>query len=116
MNIEVTRRNGLRQVAHDVRRQPAPFLLFTAYKTFAVLLFLQGFFFGGTFEVAGVALPLLAVFLLACAGVALGAWAASPARRAPRWALVASPACVLAGVFVMRFAFYMVHMTAGLGV
>lgn len=71
MNIEVTRRNGLRQVAHDVRRHPAPFLLFTAYKTFAVLLFLQGFFFGGTFEVAGVALPLLAVFLLACAGVFL---------------------------------------------
>lgn len=61
--------------------------------------------------------PMVGLFaLLACAGVALGAWAASPARRAPRWALVASPVCVLAGVFVMRFAFYMVHMTAGLGV
>ncbi len=71
MNIEVTRRNGLRQVACDVRLRPAPFLLFTAYKVFAVLLFLQGFFFGGTFEAAGLTFPLLAVFLLACAGVFL---------------------------------------------
>lgn len=71
MNIVVARRNGLRQVARDVRRQPALFLLFTAYKTFAVLLFLQGFFFAGIFEVAGFSFPLLAVFLLACAGMFL---------------------------------------------
>lgn len=71
MSIEVTRRNGLRQVARDVRRKPAPFLLFTTYKTFAVLLFLQGFFFDGAFEVAEMTFPLLIVFLLACAGAFL---------------------------------------------
>ncbi|MCI8468984.1 MAG: dimethyl sulfoxide reductase anchor subunit [Eggerthellaceae bacterium] len=62
-------------------------------------------------------LPLTALFAALCAcGVALAAreaWrdgSASPAR------LGAASLLALAGIFVMRFAFYMTHMTVGLGV
>lgn len=64
-------RAAFRHVICDVRRQPAPFLLFTAYKTFALLLFLRGFI-SGTFEIAGGAtIPVSALFLLVCAAVFL---------------------------------------------
>ena len=45
MEAEGTRFGGMRKVVHDVREQPTLFVGFTAYKTFAVLLFLDGFFF-----------------------------------------------------------------------
>ncbi len=72
MSIKTTHRTGFRRVICDLRRQPTPFLLFTAYKTFAILLFLQGFFFSDAFEIAGDAtIPVSALFLLVCAAVFL---------------------------------------------
>lgn len=54
--------------------------------------------------------------VLAAAGIGLDA--AVLARRAGRGIVrtAAAAALVLAGIFVMRFAFYMMHMTVGLGV
>lgn len=42
---EGTRLAGMRKVVHECAEQPSLFVGFTAYKTFAVLLFLDGFFF-----------------------------------------------------------------------
>ena len=71
MEAEGARFGGMRKVVHDVREQPTLFVGFTAYKTFAVLLFLDGFFFPGTFQVAGFELSTIVPFLFICAGVCL---------------------------------------------
>ena len=71
MEAEGTRFGGMRKVVHDVREQPTLFVGFTAYKTFAVLLFLDGFFFPGTFRVAGFEFSTIVPFLFICAGVCL---------------------------------------------
>ena len=71
MEAEGARSCGMRKVVHDVREQPTLFVGFTAYKTFAVLLFLDGFFFPGTFQVAGFELSTIVPFLFICAGVCL---------------------------------------------
>ena len=71
MEAEVARFGGMRKVVHDVREQPTLFVGFTAYKTFAVLLFLDGFFFPGTFRVAGFEFSTIVPFLFICAGVCL---------------------------------------------
>lgn len=50
-------------------------------------------------------------------GIGLDGWALFVKRR-PLSVARASVACVLAfaGIFAMRFAFYMMHLTVGLGV
>lgn len=63
-------------------------------------------------HVAGTA----AYALLGGAGVVLGALGLRRAGRAAKVQLVASCVVALAGVFVMRFAFYAAHLTYGLGV
>lgn len=57
----------------------------------------------------------VAIFFVSCAvGIGLD-WAALKKGRLPRLGIaVASCAIAYAGIFVMRFAFYMVHMTMGL--
>lgn len=62
---------GIGKVVHDVREQPTLFAAFTAYKTFAVLLFLNGIFFVDSFQVAGFTFSTIVPFLLICAGVCL---------------------------------------------
>ncbi len=73
---------------------------------------------GAASDLAPAFMPLVGVFaVLAAAGVALaGAVAARvPALTAlPPWRLAAAFALVAAGLFVMRFAFYMTRMTVGL--
>ena len=71
MEADGTRFGGMRKVVHDVREQPTLFVGFTAYKTFAVLLFLDGFFFPGTFRVVGFEFSTIVPFLFICAGVCL---------------------------------------------
>lgn len=62
---------GIRKVLHDARSHPWLLVTLTAYRTFAVLLFVEGFFFADSFMVAGFEFPLLAAFLFLCAGVCL---------------------------------------------
>ena len=59
---------------------------------------------------------LVAFFFASCAvGIGLD-WAALKKGRLPRLGVaVAACAIAYAGIFVMRFSFYMVHMTMGLG-
>ncbi|WP_139650940.1 dimethyl sulfoxide reductase anchor subunit family protein [Raoultibacter phocaeensis] len=58
---------------------------------------------------------LVAVFFVCCAlGIALDFAALSKGKLPSLGTVIASCALVLAGIFVMRFAFYMVHMTIGL--
>lgn len=60
---------------------------------------------------------MVAAFTALCAsGIFLGAKAVMHARQTPLWVPIASTLCALTGIFIMRFAFYMTHMTAGLGV
>ena len=61
--------------------------------------------------------PMTAVFAALCAlGIYLGARAVGCQGETPLWVPIASSLCALAGIFVMRFSFYMIHMTVGLGV
>ena len=73
---------------------------------------------GAASDLAPAFIPLVGVFaVLAAAGVALAGAAAArvPALTAlPPWRLAAAFALVAAGLFVMRFAFYMTRMTVGL--
>lgn len=52
--------------------------------------------------------------LLAVAGLAVDAVALVRSGRPARRAVVAATALVFAGIFVMRFAFYMMHMVSGM--
>lgn len=73
---------------------------------------------GAASDLAPAFIPLVGVFaVLAAAGVALAGAAAArvPALTAlPPWRLAVAFALVAAGLFVMRFAFYMTRMTVGL--
>lgn len=61
--------------------------------------------------------PSIAVFgLLGAAALALGFKTVACVGEAPVWLPVASVALMLGGIFVMRFQFYMIHMTVGVGV
>lgn len=60
---------------------------------------------------------MLAVFgALGVAAVGVDAWALRGEGRLSVARAVVAAALVLAGIFVMRFAFYMMHLTVGLGV
>ena len=82
MEAEGTRFGGMRKVVYDVREHPTLFVGFTAYKTFAVLLFLDGFFFPGTFRVAGFEFSTIVPFLFICAGVYLN-WSYNNRQKTP---------------------------------
>ena len=71
MKSEGVYRGGIYKIIHGVRTQPALFAMFTAYKTFIVLLFMEGFLFTGTFHVGSYTFPVLIVFILVCLGVFL---------------------------------------------
>lgn len=59
--------------------------------------------------------PMIAVFAVLCAlGIALGARAVCDKGETPMWVPVLSVLVVFMGIFVMRFAFYMIHMTVGI--
>lgn len=61
--------------------------------------------------------PMTIVFaLLGAAGVLLGWRAVAYRGETPLGVPIASCLCALTGIFVMRFSFYMIHMTVGLGV
>ncbi|MEF9875458.1 MAG: helix-turn-helix transcriptional regulator [Gordonibacter sp.] len=64
-------RSEMGKIAHAVRKYPSLFVVFTVYKTFAVVLFMEGFLFPGTFQLGGYTLPTLVLFILMCAGVCL---------------------------------------------
>lgn len=64
-------RSEMGKIAHAVRKYPSLFVVFTVYKTFAVLLFMESFLFPGTFQLGGCSLPTLVLFMLMCAGVCL---------------------------------------------
>lgn len=53
---------------------------------------------------------------LGAVGVALGMRTVMWKGEAPLWLPIASTTAMLAGIFLMRFMFYMTHMTVGLGV
>lgn len=61
--------------------------------------------------------PMVIAFAVLCAiGIALGIKAVCADGEAPFWVFVCSIFCVFLGIFIMRFAFYMMHMTVGLGI
>lgn len=64
-------RSEMGKIVHAVRKYPSLFVVFTVYKTFAVLLFMESFLFPGTFQLGGYSLPTLVLFMLMCAGVCL---------------------------------------------
>ena len=64
-------RSEMGKIVYAVRKCPSLFVVFTIYKTFAVLLFMESFLFPGTFQLGGYSLPTLVVFMLMCAGVCL---------------------------------------------
>lgn len=60
---------------------------------------------------------LVTAFAVLCAAsIYLSVRAVSCRGEAPLWMPISSTVCILAGIFVMRFSFYMIHMTVGLGV
>ncbi len=76
---------------------------------------------GNAMTTAAALSPLFGVmailFALLCAiGILLSAKAVFKEDEAPRWMLIGGCSLVFAGIFVMRFCFYMIHMTVGLGV
>ncbi|MEG0375518.1 MAG: helix-turn-helix transcriptional regulator [Raoultibacter sp.] len=71
MESEGTHHNEFRRVVQSVREQPVLFVAFTSYKTFAVLIFMEGFFFQRTFQAGSFTLPILVPFLLICAAVCM---------------------------------------------
>lgn len=61
--------------------------------------------------------PMIAAFAALCAfGIYLGVKAVMQVGQTALWVPCASAICALAGIFIMRFSFYMIHMTVGLGV
>ena len=71
MEAESVHRGGIRKVVHDVREQPTLFICFVGYRTFAALLFIEGFFFPDSFQVAGFTFSTIVPFMFVCAGVCL---------------------------------------------
>lgn len=68
-------------------------------------------------ELAPLFWPALAVFsVLGIVALVLGVRTVSWKGEAPIWIPVASVLLMLAAIFVMRFQFYMIHMTVGVGV
>lgn len=68
-------------------------------------------------ELAPMFFPMLIAFTALCAfGIALGIKAVKNKGEASIWVLVCAVCLVLAGIFVMRFVFYMIHMTVGVGI
>ena len=68
---EGVHRGGVRKVVYDVWRYPDLLVGFAAYKTFAVLLFVEGFVVPGTFSVGGFRFPTLILFMLMCTAACL---------------------------------------------
>lgn len=108
MESEGVRHNELSRVVHAVREQPVLFVVYTAYKTFAVLLFMEGFFFQRSFLAGAFTLPLLVPFMLVCMGVCL--FFALRFRKIKvfdkneyLWALAA---CMILGVFSLFMEAY----------
>ena len=61
--------------------------------------------------------PATALFAVLCGGgILLAARAVAYRGETPLAVPIASTLCVLVGIFIMRFSFYMIHMTVGLGV
>ncbi|WP_251212390.1 dimethyl sulfoxide reductase anchor subunit family protein [Adlercreutzia murintestinalis] len=61
--------------------------------------------------------PTTALFaMLSATSVILGAKSAAWDGPAPLWLPITAAGIMLAGIFLMRFMFYMTHMTVGLGV
>lgn len=61
--------------------------------------------------------PATGVFaVLGAASVILGAKSVTWDGEAPLWLPIAASSIMLVGIFLMRFMFYMTHMTVGLGV
>lgn len=68
-------------------------------------------------ELAPAFRPAAIIFaVLGAIGVAFGLRTVAWKGEAPIWLPLVSVAVVLAGIFIMRFMFYMTHMTVGLGV
>ncbi len=60
---------------------------------------------------------MIALFAALCTvAIFLGSKAAACKGETPIWVPLLSVLCALSGIFVMRFSFYMTHMTVGLGV
>lgn len=61
--------------------------------------------------------PMIVAFAVLCAfGIYLGVKAVMHIGQTALWVPCVSAICALAGIFIMRFSFYMIHMTVGLGV
>lgn len=64
----------------------------------------------------GFSLAIAAFAVLGSAGLGCGLKATRWHGEAPLWLHVASTALMLAGIFIMRFQFYLIHLTAGVTV
>lgn len=61
--------------------------------------------------------PMIALFTIFCAiGIALSVRAVRDRGEASIWILVCAVFSAFIGIFFMRFAFYMIHMTVGVGI
>ena len=106
VNLNIRLTDDVKRVMLDIWRIPVLFIAFSLYKILALLFFMDGFIFSGTFQLGDFDIPLLALFFIACSFVCVffAIWLRDSHVFSQSWYLFSLAVCMVLGVLLLFFS------------